>query len=252
MTGQTRLRADAHAASGPTDVSRGGRMRKLIVVVLVLVGLVVLVDRVAVAAAQREIARQVAAQAALSSPPTVKIHGFPFLTQAVSGHYDEIDIAMGQVSRDGVTVDDVTADLRDIQAPLAELLGPGAKTIDAGSATATAVVPFATISRRVPSGLVVRDRGGDLLLTGYTTVAGFRVPVQALVTLDVTRAGIVATPRQIQAAGADLPVSVARQRLAFVVPVHQLPMGLRITRVHVVPDGLQVTASGTNVALTGS
>ncbi|HZB29380.1 MAG TPA: DUF2993 domain-containing protein, partial [Streptosporangiaceae bacterium] len=68
-------------------------MRKVLLVLLfVLIIVVIAADRVGVAVAQDQIAKQVAAQNDLPSKPDVKIHGIPFLTQAIGGNYQRIDV----------------------------------------------------------------------------------------------------------------------------------------------------------------
>ena len=52
-------------------------MRKLLIVVIVLAGLLVVADRVAVVVADRQIASRVQSAYNLSSKPSVSVHGIP-------------------------------------------------------------------------------------------------------------------------------------------------------------------------------
>src|SRR4051812_44061551 len=63
------------------------RVRALLVVLLLLVGLAVVADRVAVGVAEDRVGEQLAAKGGLAGTPEVDIAGFPFLTQAVAGTY---------------------------------------------------------------------------------------------------------------------------------------------------------------------
>src|SRR5688500_6714506 len=97
-------------------------MRKLIVFLIVLGIILAVLDRVAVSGVQREIARQVAARYDLNTQPEVTIGGIPFLTQAVSGRYEEIRLDLGPISQKGVRLSEVTATLYGVTAPLADLV----------------------------------------------------------------------------------------------------------------------------------
>ena len=64
-------------------------------VLLVLAALLAAADRYLVHLAERTVAEQAQASADLRTRPTVTIHGFPFLTQAVRGRYARIDVSAG-------------------------------------------------------------------------------------------------------------------------------------------------------------
>jgi DUF2993 family protein len=59
-------------------------MRKLLIAVIILVGLLVAADRVGAVVASHEIASQVQTAYNLPSKPSVTVRGFPFLTQVAS------------------------------------------------------------------------------------------------------------------------------------------------------------------------
>ena len=67
-------------------------MRRLIIILLVLVGLVVVADFGAAALAESAFSRQMRSQLGLVDDPSVRFNGFPFLTQAISGTYSSIDV----------------------------------------------------------------------------------------------------------------------------------------------------------------
>ena len=60
-------------------------MKALAVLLVLVLGLLVLADRVGVAVAEGQVAEQVEARGGLAGTPEVDIAGFPFLTQARSG-----------------------------------------------------------------------------------------------------------------------------------------------------------------------
>jgi hypothetical protein len=89
--------------------------------VLVVVALAVAADFGAAAYAEHTVATQMRQQLELRSDPSVRINGFPFLTQALAGHYSAIDLRATGVSVDPLHDLDVEATLHDVTAPLAEV-----------------------------------------------------------------------------------------------------------------------------------
>lgn len=74
--------------------------RRSVVVILVLAVLLVAVDRVGAWLAGKAVADQLVGELAaygVQSTPDADIGGFPFLTQVLSGEYDEITARLGDV-----------------------------------------------------------------------------------------------------------------------------------------------------------
>ena len=69
-------------------------MKALLVVVLLLVGLAVVADRVALGVAEDRVATELVQEGGLQGRPEVEIAGFPFLTQAIGGRYDDVHISL--------------------------------------------------------------------------------------------------------------------------------------------------------------
>jgi hypothetical protein len=97
-------------------------VRKLIITVLVVVALLVAADFGAAATGEYEVAKQLRQQLRLASDPSVRINGFPFLTQALAGHYTAIDVRASGVSADSLHDLDVEATLHGVDAPLPEVV----------------------------------------------------------------------------------------------------------------------------------
>ncbi|MEZ0073041.1 DUF2993 domain-containing protein [Planotetraspora sp. GP83] len=225
-------------------------MRKLVVFLILLAILLVVVDRVAVVGVQREIARQIEAKYDLAEPPTVRIEGIPFLTQAISGRYEEIAIGMGPMTREGVKLSKIDATLYGVSAPLADLLKNAEKTrIRAERVTGTIVISRETLSARAPHGIRVEGDGGDTLkVSGNLTVLGRTVPVTADMKLEVVQGGVRLTPASVKIAGG-ISVPSPERLITFTVPVKNLPLNLKITSVKSTPQGLAVEGTATDVPL---
>jgi len=96
-------------------------VRKLVITLLVLAGLVVAVDFGAATAVEYQMSEQLRSELELDAGPSVRINGFPFLTQAVSGNYSEIDMQASGLAVGPLTDVGVEATLHDVTAPLAQV-----------------------------------------------------------------------------------------------------------------------------------
>jgi hypothetical protein len=226
-------------------------MRKLLIAVGVLVVLLIVIDRVGVVLAEDQISSRIAASYGLPTDPGVSITGFPFLTQVVSGNYQQIDVTADQIPADGATLHDLNVQLTGVHATISQLLGSGSSMVTAGHATGSAVVSFATVDQRLPDGFRIAPHGDKLTVTGKLSYQGIRVPVSATVTLGVSGSGISVTPQNVSIPGGlNLPVDT--QKLRFVVPLSNLPLHLHLTGVHVTPGGLRIYGAAQNVQFARS
>lgn len=228
-------------------------MRALLILIIVLgIGLVV-GDRVAVVLAQNEIGRKVASEYDLANTPRVEIGGFPFLTQAVEGKYHDVAIRVGDWSGEGISVHNLDVTLTDVSAPLSDLVNSDASNLVAGTATATAVVPYDVVQRYAPSEVESISYAPDgLRVTGTFSAEGIPVPATVVVTVAPTDNGIEVTPVSVQAAagGPTIPLALLRQSLTFVVPLQRLPLGAKLTAIEPAADGLHVSAVAHDVRLS--
>ncbi|MBX6384088.1 MAG: DUF2993 domain-containing protein [Microbispora sp.] len=225
-------------------------MRKLVVAVALLAILLVVLDRVAVAGVQREIARQIEGAYDLAETPSVEVKGIPFLTQAIAGRYDEIHIGIGKVEREGVRLERVDATLYGVTAPLSDLIqNPAGAEITADRVTGTVVISKQTLSALAPHGIKVEGAGDDALhVSGNLSVLGNRVPVTADLKIKVVPGGIRLTPANVKLAGG-ISVPDPERLITFTVPVKKLPLNLKITRVRPTSDGLAVQGTASDVPL---
>ncbi|RFS83604.1 DUF2993 domain-containing protein [Actinomadura spongiicola] len=227
-------------------------MRKVLLVLLILVAVgLVAADRIGVRVAEDKIGEQVAAQYNMQEQPEVTIHGFPFLTQALGGDYDHIEVAIGEWTDQGVTVTGVKVEMRGVNAPLSEVTQGSAANVTARTATASAVVPYAAIQKRAPEGVKgIRPKGDDLEVDLEGNVLGRSVTSTAIVAVKPTARGIAVTPRSVASnGGPQVPLALVRQSLTWTVPLADLPVGSRISEIQPTPDGLRVAATAENVRL---
>lgn len=222
-------------------------MRKLLIALVVLVVLFVAIDRIGVVLAEDQIASRIATAYSLPTDPGVSITGFPFLTQVVSGNYQQIDVTANEIQTNGVTLHDLNVHLTGVHATISQILGSGSSTVTADQAAGTALVGYATVDQRLPHGFRIAPDGKNLMVSGNVSYHGLQVPVTGSVSLGVSGSGITVTPENVSLPGGiSLPVSSVSQ-LRFSVPLGDLPLHLHLTSVQVTPDGLRIGAAARNV-----
>ena len=223
-------------------------MRKLVITLLVVVGLLVALDRVGLLVAERAVATEARTSGGLAVDPAVKIKGFPFLTQALRGSYDEVEVSAHGIMRGGVTLRSFTADLRDVQVPFADAVKRQLAQVPVSRLTATAVIAYADISfaRGVDRKLVVAPSGDGLVrVTGSVSVLGETLSATALSSVRLDGRTVVVTAKRFEVGGKAADAALASAlagRLDLRVPVGALPYGLVLTGLTITKDGIVLTA----------
>ncbi|MFI6457599.1 DUF2993 domain-containing protein [Streptosporangium amethystogenes] len=226
-------------------------MRKLIAFLVLLLVLVAILDRVAVAGVQREIATQATAKYDLESPPEVTIEGIPFLTQAVAGRYEEVKVAAGAMTVSGVALSSVDFTLYGVTAPLADLvLRPQQVDMRAERVVGSVVVPLKTLSQRAPRGIKVDVAGDALNVSGEITVLGQKVPVKAALKVEIVEGGLKLVPEKVTLGGG-IPVPDPERFINFRIPIGKLPYDVKLTDIKVTPEGLRISGEASDVPLRG-
>ncbi|GAB2816226.1 DUF2993 domain-containing protein [Actinocorallia aurea] len=229
-------------------------MRKVLLVLLVLILAGVFgADRFAESRAEAEVARQVAVQYRLTSEPAVSFGGFPFLTQALSGKYDSVDIEIGDYADQGVTFQDVALRVEGLNAPLSDLMSGDSSSITADKAIASAVIPYGVVQKQLAERgvtAVSRSADGNVLAKGtYQAPLVGEVPIDLIVSLKVTAKGVAVVPEKVTAVGIQVPLASVKEMFTYTIPVVGLPLGAKITDVSPTDAGLRVTGEAVNVPL---
>jgi len=223
-------------------------MRKLLIGIVILAALLVAADRICVAIAENQISDRLTSAYGLAGKPGVTITGFPFLTQVVTGDYQQIDISASQVPVGGAVLHHLNVRLTGVHATVSQVLGNGSSMVTAERAAGSAMVGYGAVDHRLPGGFRLHPDGKNLSVSGRLAIGGARVPVSATVTLGVSGSGISVTPVHVSAPGiAALPPSAYSSRLRVVVPLSALPLHLRLVSVHVTPGGLRIGAAARHV-----
>ena len=208
--------------------------------IIVLLVLLVVADRVAVAYAENQAATQIKNQG-LSTKPTVSIEGFPFLTQVATRHLNEIQISAPIESAGQVQIENLQATARDVRlnsnyqsGTVGTLTGSGLITF--ASLAKAASVPGLTISALNSSELKVNV---DLAIISGSGVARVTTAGPNKINIAVISLGGLS--------GSDLG---SLSNMTITVP--GLPSGLTLQSVTVTAQGILAKFAGTNFSFTNS
>lgn len=229
-------------------------MKGLLVGLVLLLGVAVAGDRVAVRVAEGQVAQQAQAAGGLSQRPEVAIGGFPFLTQALAGRYDDVRLrAPGGVSDGDVRLAGLDVVLRGVRVPLSDVLHGSVTRVPVDSLAGEAVLPYAELDRRAPDGVTFAPAGDRLRVRGSVRVLGREVAAVATsrVRLDGDRVVVRAESVSTGAGVVDGALTAALgDRFDVRVRVPRLPYGLRLTGLRVTPAGLALEVRSGPTVLT--
>ncbi|MFW3171820.1 DUF2993 domain-containing protein [Geodermatophilus sp. CPCC 206100] len=229
-------------------------MRALVVVLLLLLGLGVLADRIGVGIAEDRVAAVVADRGGLAGEPDVDIRGFPFLTQAIGGRYDDVRISLSaaDLGRPDGTRADVT--LRGVAVPLSDVLSGSVQEVPVDRIDGTATLAYPLLAEQLGPGTTLRREGDRLRVERTVEVAGVTVPLTAVGTVRLEGGDLVLDVAEAAGAGVDVPGFVldrAADLLDLRYPVPPLPFGLQLTGVTPGDDGVAVAVEATDTVLRG-
>ena len=229
-------------------------MRALLVVLLLLGGLAVGADRVAVGIAEDKVAEQLAAKGGLSGTPTVDIAGFPFLTQAVAGRYDGVRISLTaeELGQPAGTRADIA--LHGVHVPLSSVVSGSVEKVPVDRVDGTATLSYALLSAQLGGDTRLRREGDGLRITKTIEVLGQTIPLTAVGTVSLDGNQLVVDVEKATGAGVDLPdflVTRVSDLLDLRYDVPALPFGLQLTEVEPAEDGVDVRVEAADTVLGG-
>lgn len=109
---------------------RRRRTRRLLITLVVIVGLLVAADFAAASVFEYQVSKRAREQFHLTDDPAVKVEGFSFLAQAISGNYGHVSIdAKGVPVKDTLRDLEVHVDLMGVSAPLGDLVSGSLKEV---------------------------------------------------------------------------------------------------------------------------
>ncbi|MCX4686408.1 DUF2993 domain-containing protein [Kitasatospora purpeofusca] len=227
---------------------------------VVLSGVLVGADRIAVGVAEDEAADQILKSGRMSQKPHVSIEGFPFLTQVVTQKLDDV-----RISADGLTVGE-GKDKVALHSFSARLSGVevsdnmSSATVDTGSGSG--LIDYADLSRLLPPASELVPNAGRLSLGGGTRLSlSYGGPGKVKASLgpfpvgeaSVHNKGNTVTVDGFRiSAMASLLAGVSDQAIAPIsFTLAALPAGLNLASVTPQEEGFRLAFEGKDVRLIG-
>lgn len=131
---------------------RSKTVRRLVITFAVLIGLLVIADFSAAAIFEYQVSKRARDQFGLADDPSVRVGGFSFLAQAVSGEYGHVTIdAKGVPVEDTLRDLEVHIELRDVQAPLGDLVSGSLKEVKVREVEGQVKVKASDVNRAIAS-----------------------------------------------------------------------------------------------------
>jgi hypothetical protein len=227
-------------------------VRALLVVLAALVGLFVLVDRVAVGVAEDKVGQQIAEKGGLAGSPDVDIAGFPFLTQALGGTYDDVRVSLTatELAQPEGTRADIA--LHGVHVPLSAVVSGSLAEVPVDSIDGTATLSYALLSSRLGPNTTLAREGDQVRITRTVEVLGQRLRLTAAGQVTVEGNDLVVDVHEATGAGVKVPkflLDQAADLLDLRYPVPELPFGLELTGVRPAADGVDIRVAATDTVL---
>jgi len=243
-------------------------LRILLIVVVILGGLFVLADRVALHFAQNEAADKLRTTENLASTPDVSIKGFPFLTQVASGELDDVEIGIKDYEADtgsggstgvkSIRIDDLKADMKGVE------FSGDYSSATAATATGTATIAYDELLKAAKSQptqifpgvkaqvVGLSDGGnGKIKVDVKVSAAGASQTYPVLSTVKVDGDTVKVHADNLPKLVVDLAESRIRSITDFQQRIDQLPGGVTLDSVQAAKNGVEITVKGSNVKLAG-
>ncbi|WTB15548.1 DUF2993 domain-containing protein [Streptomyces sp. NBC_00829] len=246
-------------------------LRILLIITVVLGGIFVAVDRIAVNMAESQAADKIKSSQGLTSTPEISIKGFPFLTQVMGKELDEVDVSLAGITATAgghsVNVTEVEAELRSVK------IDSSYSSAVADRADGSARISYADLTKAAPKGATVGYAGPERAAKGQVKVtgslldllegAGIRIPgtfegllqgrtVSAYSTVSL-KGGSTVQLKAESLPKLPLPGFEAKLRkvIDYDLKIEGMPSTIKLDKVQATDAGLRFSGRGTNVSLAG-
>ncbi|MGY2128830.1 LmeA family phospholipid-binding protein [Blastococcus sp. SYSU DS0617] len=228
-------------------------MRALLVVVLLLAGLGLLADRVAVGIAEDRVAEELAGTGGLVGTPEVDIAGFPFLTQVFAGRYEDVRVAFDAEELPQPEGTRASVSLQGVQVPLSAVLAGSVTEVPVDRIDGVATLSYDRLAAEIGAGTTLVPEGDGLRIERSVELLGRTLPVSAAGTVALEDDELVIDVDRARGAGVEIPAFLVDRvsdllDLRYTVP--DLPFGLQLTGVAPAADGVRVRVEATGSVLT--
>lgn len=234
-------------------------LRTVVVILVVLAGLFVAADRIAVNLAEDEVAKKLKGELGSTSAgePSVSIDGFPFLTQVAGKDLDKVTAEVEGVTATAgdrrVRLSKITLAAKDVK-----LSGDYSSAV-ADRATGTVHLSYADLSEAADDGVRVEYGGKNASGKAQVKVTGSVVlPVLGTVERSVYSTVSVGEGNTVRLRADEIPgdkipgiEGAIRKKTDFDRTIDKLPEGIKLTGVSADKDGVDISMEGSDVHLAG-
>jgi hypothetical protein len=194
------------------------------------------------------IARRIDETLGLPERPRVDLHGFPFAPQVLRGELDLVDVVIEDLRAQGLAIDEVRLELREVRFPRSRLFSTGPGTIRAREGRGAVTLSEEDVTaylrdRGLP--IDVRFRRSEVRASTTVSVAGLEVDAAATGSLAISDGALAYRPREVEVADG---VSVPLGALSFEIPLPTPVEGVTFERVDVREDTATVSGRLSDVA----
>ncbi|MFD6231415.1 DUF2993 domain-containing protein [Streptomyces sp. NPDC060232] len=235
-------------------------LRVVVIVAVVLAGLFAGVDRWAAGYAENRLAERIQARQGLAGTAEVEIHGFPFLTQALSHDLDRVDLGLRGVE---VMADGRKTRLAELDASFHGVkLNGDYSGGTAERATGTALITYADLTAASQTGATLSYGGapGKVKVTASVDILGRTLSRSVISTITLvdapdSKGGKIVRVHAEEVPGEGVPglERQVRKRTDFDRDLGTgLPAGLQLSTLTSDEAGVHLTLGGSNVVMAGS
>lgn len=257
-------------------------MNKLLIALIVLIGLLVGADFAGAMTAEYQVSQHMRSQLKLDEDPDVTIHGFPFLTQAIGGDYNDVEVRaksvhVGQLSEVGVE-----ANLRHAKVAASDIIAGTVRKIDVGQLDGRVKLKSSDVGRYmgisdlridpapkdalsgtdedVQAGTTIDPTKTVIALNGTVNIAGTDNKVIVVAVLSLLNGQLKIEPRKLDLTNSTfgpikLPKAIeksAMQQFTSTLDPGMLPFTIKPTAVRAEHGALIVEGTATNVTIDGN
>ena len=232
--------------------------KRLFIFLALLTGLTLLADRGMAYVAGNATANQIKVREGLKEDPDVTFRGFPFVTQAVRGEFEEVDVTVRDLERDGVVVERIDATLRGVEVDLNDALNGRVSAVPVDRGEATLRLSYGDVNQyltRRPGNirLVVRD-GKPYVVSSFGVPGVGQLDVEGTPTVRVTKTSVRVSVSGVHPVTGSTTLNDALARAAgvrasFTIPLDDLPFGIEVSGAELTESAMLVDATATGFVI---
>ncbi len=232
-------------------------MRKLLIFLVVVILLEVGVDIGGRAFAESKAGEAIATQTGTAAP-SVAIHGFSFLVQALPGHYQHITLTSQDVTVGPITGIATTIELYDVDFPLSDALKGDTTHLHAAAVRLRGEIPTSRLSAVMTQAGVSITAGPAGAIRVSTTISalGKQIPVSADLTPSFGSGTLHLDATNVTGAGislssiAALSLTDLTKNLSLALPLKDLPFTVGAATLTASGNNLVLLATANDVGIT--